>query len=123
MSATFNFELFANYFGKSSVQGIEQINAYEGAQLKYDKEEAEKKKREDEQWSKANSNNRFGLSTKVDEEEDQWIETKQVNKNPVKKALDPADVIEINARCFTVKDFYLDEMISNLLKDKNINLS
>lgn len=59
----------------------------------------------------------------MDEEEDQWIETKQVNKNFVKKALDPADVIEINARCFTVKDFYLDEMVSNLLKDKNINLS
>lgn len=30
MSATFNFALFSNYFSKSSIQGIEQINAYEG---------------------------------------------------------------------------------------------
>jgi len=44
MSATFNFELFANYFGKTSVSSVEQVNSYEGAQLKYDKEEAERKK-------------------------------------------------------------------------------
>ncbi len=31
MSATFNFQLFADYFSKSSVQGIETVNAYEGA--------------------------------------------------------------------------------------------
>ena len=51
MSATFNFELFANYFGKSSVQGVEQINSYEGAQQKYDKEEAERL-RKLEEWNK-----------------------------------------------------------------------
>jgi len=52
MSATFNFELFANYFGKTSVSSVEQVNSYEGAQLKYDKEEAERKKWEDELWKK-----------------------------------------------------------------------
>lgn len=31
MSATFNFQLFANYFSKSSIAGIENVNAYEGA--------------------------------------------------------------------------------------------
>ena len=45
---------------------------------------------------------------------------------PIKKASDPADVIVINARCFKVQEFYIDEMIDNLLKEnekKNINLS
>jgi hypothetical protein len=31
MSATFNTDLFANYFSKTSVQTIERMNAYEGA--------------------------------------------------------------------------------------------
>ncbi len=44
-------------------------------------------------------------------------------KNLVKKAIDPADVIEINARCFAVKDFYLDEIIQNIFSDKDIILS
>jgi len=46
-----------------------------------------------------------------------------VTKIPVKKANDPADVIEINARCFAVKDFYLDEIIQNIFSDKNIVLT
>jgi len=33
---------------------------------------------------------------------------------PVKKAKDPADVIEINARCFEVKEMYMDELIKNI---------
>jgi hypothetical protein len=32
-------------------------------------------------------------------------------------------VIEINARCFAVKDFYLDELIQNIFSDKDITLS
>ncbi|MEY3441713.1 MAG: hypothetical protein RL493_963 [Pseudomonadota bacterium] len=36
MSATFNYELFANYFSKSSVQGIESVNCYEGTHQKYE---------------------------------------------------------------------------------------
>lgn len=38
-------------------------------------------------------------------------------KMPVKQANDPADVIEINARCFDVKELYLDELITNVRKD------
>jgi hypothetical protein len=34
---------------------------------------------------------------------------------PVKKAQDPADVVEINARCFKVTELYLDEVIKNIL--------
>jgi hypothetical protein len=34
------------------------------------------------------------------DDEDQWIETKPIAKTVVKKTNDPADVIEINARCF-----------------------
>ena len=49
-------------------------------------------------------------------EDDEWVETKPVVKNPIKKAVDPADVIEINARCYAVKDFYLDEIIQNIFK-------
>jgi HrpA-like RNA helicase len=30
MSATFNTELFANYFAKTSVQGVEDVKVYEG---------------------------------------------------------------------------------------------
>lgn len=32
MSATFNVNLFANYFAGSSVQNIEQVNAYSGVE-------------------------------------------------------------------------------------------
>ena len=123
MSATFNFDLFANYFSKSSVQGIEQINSYEGAQLKYDKEEAERKRQEDELWSKSNGGRAAIRSTQDGDEDDEWIETKPDAKITVKKASVPADVIEINARCFAVKDFYLDEIIQNIFSDKNIVLS
>jgi hypothetical protein len=40
---------------------------------------------------------------------------------PVKKADDPADVIVINARCFKVTEFYIDDMIDNLLKESEKN--
>jgi hypothetical protein len=36
----------------------------------------------------------------VAEDEDQWIVSKPIAKTVVKKTKDPADVIEINARCF-----------------------
>jgi len=32
---------------------------------------------------------------------------------PVKKALDPAELVEINARMFQVQEFYLDKMVQN----------
>ena len=38
---------------------------------------------------------------------------------PVKKAEDPADVVVINARCFKVTEFYIDDMIDNILKESD----
>jgi hypothetical protein len=45
---------------------------------------------------------------------------------PIKKADDPADVVVINARCFKVTEYYIDDMIDNLLREqekKRITLS
>lgn len=45
---------------------------------------------------------------------------------PIKKADDPADVVVINARCFKVTEYYIDDMIDNMLKEsekKRINLT
>jgi HrpA-like RNA helicase len=36
---------------------------------------------------------------------------------PIKKADDPADVVVINARCFKVQEFYIDDMIDNMLQE------
>ena len=57
MSATFNYELFANYFSKSSVKSVDGINVYEGRKEMYEKEEEERKKRESSGWGPANSTN------------------------------------------------------------------
>lgn len=51
---------------------------------------------------------------------------KPADKMPLKRTEDPADVVVINARCFKVTEFYLDDMIDNMLREserKRINLS
>jgi hypothetical protein len=35
MSATFNVELFANYFSKKSVEIVERVEAYKGVEERY----------------------------------------------------------------------------------------
>ena len=35
MSATFNVELFANYFSKKAVESVEQVDTYAGVEEKY----------------------------------------------------------------------------------------
>ena len=55
MSATFNYELFANYFSRTSVSKIETVNVYEGALAQYDKEDEERRQREAEGWGPAKS--------------------------------------------------------------------
>ena len=45
MSATFNTNLFANYFSKSSVAGVESMEVYVGVEEKYLKEEESQKKK------------------------------------------------------------------------------
>ena len=57
------------------------------------------------------------------EDEDEWVEElKDANKsNPVKKANDPAEIVEINARPFKVTEFYVDQIIKNI-KSQNTQL-
>jgi hypothetical protein len=43
MSATFNIELFSNYFSKSSVKEIEALKVYVGREEKLKLEEEERK--------------------------------------------------------------------------------
>jgi hypothetical protein len=38
--------------------------------------------------------------------------------SPVQKQKDPVEIIEINARPFKVKDFYIDEIINIIKKDE-----
>ena len=45
MSATFNTNLFANYFSKSSVAGVESMEVYVGVEEKYLKEEEAQKQK------------------------------------------------------------------------------
>lgn len=75
MSATFNTQLFANYFSKSSVQTIEQVNAYEGTQAIYDKEEAQRKLREEAGWGPSKPSD-WDTKPNLMEDEDEWVEKK-----------------------------------------------
>ena len=42
MSATFNVNLFANYFAGSSVSSVEKVNAYSGVEEKLKEQERQK---------------------------------------------------------------------------------
>lgn len=114
MSATFNYELFANYFSRSSVSGIEKVNVYEGTQARYDKEDEERKKREEQGWGPAKEHDWSKAPKNYDEDDDGWIEHKPVPKMPIKKQEDPAECVVINARCFQIHEYYIDDMIRNL---------
>ena len=50
MSATFNTNLFANYFAKSSVTTIEHFKSYEGAEELYKKQEIDRKRKQESEW-------------------------------------------------------------------------
>lgn len=50
MSATFNTNLFANYFAMSSVQTVESVNAYAGAEEAYQKAEQIRKLKHEAEW-------------------------------------------------------------------------
>lgn len=59
------------------------------------------------------------------DDEDQWVETNVEPRNtmPVEKKSDPAEVIEINARLFSVQELYLETILKNLKGDINIKLT
>lgn len=42
---------------------------------------------------------------------------------PIKRCDDPAEAIEINARLFQVAEFYFDQILVNIYKDKSLNLT
>lgn len=50
------------------------------------------------------------------QDEDEWIEERRDSRHvmPVKKAEDPAEVVEISARMFKVTEFYIDQIIKNI---------
>ena len=118
MSATFNTNLFANYFASSSVNTVEEINAYEGADEAYRAQEKARQLKHEAEWGPCrhgewdseqrirNERGKFGDQL----EDDQWVENKvtSVMEKPVKEQKDKCDIIEINARMFEVREFYLD---------------
>lgn len=125
MSATFNTNLFANYFASSSVQTVESINAYAGAEEAYREQERVRQLKHEADWGPCKKgewdshqrilNERMGLGQKKTDE-DEWVETRATNvmEMPVKETSDKCDIIEINARMYEVRQFYLDEMIKNI---------
>ena len=133
MSATFNTNLFANYFAFSSVQTVESVNAYAGAEEAYQEAERLRKLKHDADWGPCkngewDSNRRMrNERTKFGEinEEDQWIETKATNvmQMPVKEAKDKCQLIEINARMYEVREFYLDMVIKNIQEQVGLALT
>ena len=50
MSATFNTDLFKNYYSKKGICEIEKDIAYEGVKERYEREAAEKKRKMEEAW-------------------------------------------------------------------------
>ena len=50
MSATFNTNLFANYFASSSVNTVEEINAYAGAEEAYREQERIRQLKHEAEW-------------------------------------------------------------------------
>lgn len=53
MSATFNVNLFANYFSKQSIIDIEKKESYAGTQQRYLQEEQQRKQRQAQEWRPA----------------------------------------------------------------------
>ncbi|CDW71563.1 nucleic acid helicase [Stylonychia lemnae] len=128
MSATFNIELFTNYFSKSSIKSIEEMKVYVGVEEMMRQQEEEKKQKLERQWGpcKQEDWNNPAKYLEAQMQEDEWVEATEIhNKNvmPIEKQQDPADVIEINARLFEVKEFYLDQLVDNIRKDELIQKS
>ena len=134
MSATFNTELFTNYFSKSSIAGVERVDAYKGVAERYKRMEQEKKDRLAAIWGPAKQSdweyhtnaqpksNKPSVSVKDD---DEWVEDRGQHRHvmPVAQSDDPAEIVEINARPFKVTEFYIDKILNNLKSEKRIKLS
>ena len=53
MSATFNTNLFANYFAMSAVSRVEQVNAYAGAEEAYREQDRQRQLKHEQEWHEA----------------------------------------------------------------------
>ena len=71
---------------------------------------------EDSAWDNIDDN-------KKEESKDVWVDHKPNNEMPIASAVEPAEIIEINARCFKVEEFYLDHMIKNIKSQPDIKLT
>lgn len=77
------------------------------------------------EWN-ADSRAKMEQSLKRDQtDEDHWIDSRPTNvmQMPVKDVDDKCDIIEINARMFEVREFYLCEVAKNMRADNNLKLS
>ena len=87
MSATFNTELFSNYFSKKSIQNVERIAVYEGVEQQYQREEIERNKKLARDWGSADGIKSWdNKMLEIEEEngkddEDEWVEEKKDNSN------------------------------------------
>ena len=114
MSATFNVELFANYFSKKAVDMVETVDTYVGVEERYAleaKQHADKIRSEwgpakPDAWSKSLKKEEVvkqeSNKTGTGDSDDEWVSTQRpaFNVMPVKKAEDPCEIIEINARLY-----------------------
>jgi HrpA-like RNA helicase len=125
MSATFNTDLFKNYYSKKGIAEIEKDIAYLGVKEKYEKEAAEKKRKMEEAWGGASKNKKnvidWNVQPKLEmEDSDEWVENNlKPDEFKFKNSLDPSEVVRIDARPFNVKSFHIDEIIRNLKDPKH----
>ena len=85
MSATFNIELFSNYFSKSSIRSIEQLKTYVGVEEMMRKQEEEKQRKIESMWGPCKAEqwgSNSGSGIKGEDDEDKWVENNDaVEKN------------------------------------------
>lgn len=86
MSATFNIELFANYFSKSSIHEIEKVEVYVGIEEQMKQQEIEKEKKLREAWGPCKKED-WNVKDKAlkdrpnagdEDEEDEWVENQEI---------------------------------------------
>lgn len=115
MSATFNTELFANYFASCSIKNVENVKVYVGVEEQYEKEERERNLKLSKDWGRAEpqawdklarqAEYKTSNSDNSDDDAEEWIDDKKDQRcqpNPVKRARDPADIVNINERNYRV---------------------
>jgi len=123
MSATFNIELFANYFSRSAIREVEAMQVYVGIEEIMRRQEEERRQKLERNWGPCQD---WAQEVAEEAKDDEWVEfTEVVDRNamPVERRNDPAEVIEINARLYEVKEFYVENVVKNIMQDTMIEKS